>query len=1035
MSVALGKLSEIISDNETKGKNTLIFCEDRLTLAAERAVCAAVGGTFSVSVYTFARFLSSERGKRADVLTSQGSAMAIRRIIEENKDKLKLFGKLSASAAAGAVYDTIALLYSCKISAEEVARASAAGILESKLHDVALIYSAYNDYLAESGKTDRNAYLGELPQVIENSEKIRASEVIFLGFQSFTRSALDCVRAAFGAARGVYGLFIGGKEEIYVNEARASFEAAAEEYGGAEFEPVESTLIPEADILRKSLFDAESFYKEPLKCGNVHVFEAADEEEELEFIAASIKKHVLDGGERYAKISVMLPDVAGAERDLRRVFSQYRIPYYADRRYALSEHSICAFILNYLNCATSNCAFKDCDKVVSSPMFPAEREDKDMFRNYALRLANFRGGVKREPKEEILDALSFNYEAVQRVRKIFLRGLSFLPAKGNACALADGIRNLLEDFKIKDKLAELSENLKDSLPSAAEFSARVYDAVLSVLSEAESITGGAVLPVKEYIKILKSGFGALEISLIPPKSDAVFVGDIAATANTGSNIVFAARLTDAVPGASADTALLSDREITALKKADLDISPRIRQVNMRRRELTALNICAFRKQLYLTYPVRLSGEECGVSEIVSYAAAAFRTPSGGTVKPLDIKRLERSERAVPYYCSELIPALKKLNSDARSETLSAIYEVLKKNGFACDADLALKAPDKRTLSDGKALFVSYNSVSPTALETYFSCPYRNFIQQGLKLQEREEGSMRPVDTGNFIHKVLQTLAPELASLPDGEAVAIRAENIALDLLKTKEYASLSDSKSGEYTATELVAEAGKVSLGMYEQLCNSNFKVDKTECKCEIALDRDIRLFGRIDRVDSCGDMVRIIDYKTGTVDASATKYYMGLKLQLPLYLLAASGARRAVGAYYFPASVEYSDKADGVFRLQGFMDGSNEVVSNSDTTLLPDKKSAYFDAYLGGKSRSDRTMETDVFSDFLKYSALIARQGAREMIDGNITPSPAEEACKYCKAGGSCGFAVGIDGEERSSRSVKCGEIAHIVRKERGDE
>ena len=242
LSSALEKLKEIIVKNERDGKKTVVFCEDRLTLAAERTVCAAVGGTFSVSVYTFARFLSSRRGKRGDVLSSQGSAMAIRRIIEENKDKLKLFGKFSASAAAGAVYDTIALLYSSKISAEDVGKAAAQGLLESKLHDISVIYTEYENYLKASGKTDRNAYLGELPEVINSSADIAESEVIFLGFQSFTRSVLDCVRAVFSRARSVYGLFIGGKEDLYVNEGAAAFEGAAESFGGAVYEYAPSTL-------------------------------------------------------------------------------------------------------------------------------------------------------------------------------------------------------------------------------------------------------------------------------------------------------------------------------------------------------------------------------------------------------------------------------------------------------------------------------------------------------------------------------------------------------------------------------------------------------------------------------------------------------------------------------------------------------------------------------------------------------------------------------------------------------------------------
>ena len=179
--------------------------------------------------------------------------------------------------------------------------------------------------------------------------------------------------------------------------------------------------------------------------------------------------------------------------------------------------------------------------------------------------------------------------------------------------------------------------------------------------------------------------------------------------------------------------------------------------------------------------------------------------------------------------------------------------------------------------------------------------------------------------------------------------------------------------------------------------------------------------------MDTFGDMVRIIDYKTGNVDSSPSKYYTGVKLQLPLYLSAASGNGRAVGAYYFPASVEYKSKPDGVFRLQGYMDGSDEVVSASDKNVKPKEKSEYFDAYLSGK-KLDCAMDSETFADFLNYSYLLAGQGVKEMAEGNIAPSPAEDACKYCRMGGSCDFSCGADGEERKARSVKCADIAKIA-------
>lgn len=1028
---ALEKLKEIVAQNEKRGQKTVIFCEDRLSLAAERTVCAAVGGSFLTSVFTFARFLASEKGKNPNLLSSQGSAMAVRKIIEENKDKLKLFKKLSASAAAQSVYDTIALLYSSRITAEQTALAAQrGGILGGKLHDIAVIYSAYEQYLKESGKEDRNGYLATLGQVIEESAKIKGNAVVFLGFQALTTSAAESARSAFVSAADVYGIFVGGAEDLYVNEALSKFTFVAKEFGGAEVVSVDTSLNSEGEILRRHIFNPESFYAEPVPSACVHLIEASDGQDELEFIAARIKKHVEEDGERYAKISVMMPDLDGGVRALSRVFSAYKIPFYADKRFSLSEHPLCSFIINYLLCALSGCRPQDVDGVISSPYFPVARDKKDIFRNYALRLANWRGGIKRQPADDIFESFKFDKNAVEEVRKTFLDGLSKIDKKRVKSSICGGLRELLDLFKVQKRLEEIAESFKDTKPMEAQFCLRAFDSVNAVIDEAESLSGE--VPLSGFIKILKSGFSAMKISLIPPKADAVFVGDISATANTGSNIVFAARLTSDVPASSADTALLTDRDIAMLEEIDLDISPKIGQVNARRRETCALNICAFRKHLYLSYPANMDGEECGASEIIAYASAIFLAPSGSKLVPVTTDKIERSLKAAPYYCSEPLPAIKRLLKYKDSYEASSIYEVLKNHNLSGAAERGLKRRVFKPISCGKRLYLNYGSLSPTALESYFSCPYLGFMRQGLKVKEREEGCVRPIDTGNFIHAVLQDVAAEIASIDSDEKLRERAGEIARLKLEKPPYSSLTQTKSGQYTADALIGEAVEVSSGMYEQLTGSHFRVLAAESKCEIELTDGIKLYGRIDRVDESGDMVRIIDYKTGTVDASAPHYYTGLKLQLPLYLSAVSNGRRAAGAYYFPAAVEYTDKKDGVFRLQGFMDGSEEVVRASDSEVAEGKKSKFVNANLNGKLL-EGTLAKEDFADFIAYSRLVAGGGAREFLSGNIKPSPAEGTCTYCPMGGSCGFALGKNGEERKSPSIKCKTIAEIVRGEEG--
>ena len=89
-----------------RGGRAILFCEDRLTLEAERAV-AAGGAVFGVTVTSFARFLGEKEGKK--VLSKQGSVMVVGAIAAKNKDKLRCFGRNPAGCAVR-LYETIAQL-------------------------------------------------------------------------------------------------------------------------------------------------------------------------------------------------------------------------------------------------------------------------------------------------------------------------------------------------------------------------------------------------------------------------------------------------------------------------------------------------------------------------------------------------------------------------------------------------------------------------------------------------------------------------------------------------------------------------------------------------------------------------------------------------------------------------------------------------------------------------------------------------------------------------------------------------------------
>jgi ATP-dependent helicase/DNAse subunit B len=153
---------------EQSGKQNVIFCEDRLTLIAERALLKRMGGTFDTSVSTFARFLKSE--ERA--ISKQGSVMAVGEVMTrlQREGALQCFTTtFGVGNNARCIYETLAQMSASEVT-PEVLRQSLALLpedsLKRKISDLALIFEGYTAFLEEKGFLDESKYLTLLPQRI-----------------------------------------------------------------------------------------------------------------------------------------------------------------------------------------------------------------------------------------------------------------------------------------------------------------------------------------------------------------------------------------------------------------------------------------------------------------------------------------------------------------------------------------------------------------------------------------------------------------------------------------------------------------------------------------------------------------------------------------------------------------------------------------------------------------------------------------------------------------------------------------------------
>ncbi len=1104
-SAEMKQLGEIAHFNEREGRETLIFCEDSLTLEAEKAICEKMGGTFYADVTTYAKYLLRYEDE-SDVLSAQGSAMVLRKIIDENRDKMKLFKNLAGVDAVDSVYETISRFYASGIKPKDIQAAierngnvAESDVLGKKMEDLCLIFSEYEKYLSENGKKDRAGHLNDLPDILRGDADLGDKDVVFFGYREFSKTGERILRAAMESAGNVYGIFCGGGEKFYSNVACDLFDEAAresgEEYIVSDLGDEESvgTISLQADHLRKIIFNPSKRHGEERidSEGRIIAYEAADAEEEMEYIAAEIKKSMYSGNcRRYQDIAVLIPDVADAQREVKKVFSRHKIPCYVDVKHPLVSHPLYAFVQNFILCAYYGASPSYVDDIVSSPYFPEEKEgDKIAFRNYMAKYGKYKGAVKRECDKELCSRCGIDAEAAERVRVAFADALKIFEDKksddmGKAAYEATKTLFSSDKFDIEGKSDDIYSRFKEDYFEEAEFARRAPKAILEVMEEAADLFDGR--DKSEYLKVLKSGMNSKRLSLTPAKLDAVFVSDVSATLCMDKRVVFAARMTDAVPAAAQDTKFISDKDIEKLgsEKGEwrLNLGPKTAQGNRIKRETVALNVCSTESLLYLGYSSRTDGDEHERSEVFEYVDCAFlwsdeKNPDETSDKMKIEKVSNLKKRDEIYYCTEFVPALmwaakNTKDGDARRRTVMERLE--KTHGEDLErmkagehmSDEKGKGSGHERTKFGKELFYSYgdkNAFAPTTLEKFFKCPYLNFVEKGLGASGSASDDTTALDIGNFVHETMSALSREYVKgggRSDGNRLAAeenfvkRAEELAREKLCDAPYNALLFTKKGEYDAKRLVEETKAIAKEVLAQIECSKFDIEAAEAVCELDVgeegsDERYTIKGRVDRVDRTserdGDMVRVIDYKTGSKTASAREYYMGENLQLPLYLLAEtkrdgeSEESQPIGAFYFPARIEYSSEEKGM-ALTGFAEGTEEAVEALDETLQPGEKSKHVNVTRPKKPGAERngasSMKKGVMKEFLEYGKLLAASGIDEMTGGYIEPSPIENACVYCNLKGCCGFETTRGGAERSmNRKITVDVVVRSAEKAMGVE
>ena len=190
------------------------------------------------------------------------------------------------------------------------------------------------------------------------------------------------------------------------------------------------------------------------------------------------------------------------------------------------------------------------------------------------------------------------------------------------------------------------------------------------------------------------------------------------------------------------------------------------------------------------------------------------------------------------------------------------------------------------------------TLSPTALETYASCPYRYYLRHVLRIGAVTEPgtalAMSPLDRGSMVHRILERWI-QTALADDREWADFLQDNERLEAIAESEFEREQNGGLSGLPATWSIVQAEiradlRELVRIERQRAANGYRPRAAELAIEdvpirVGDGTTLRFRGQIDRVDEGPDGLIAVDYKTGRASREASEYRSGAALQLPVYL------------------------------------------------------------------------------------------------------------------------------------------------------
>ena len=1047
---------------------TYIITPEQFSFTAEKKLLETIveGAITKVEVLSFERMayrvIQETMGEDLKNIDKSGKSMVVLSILEEAQKELNFLGKNLENIDI--VLTQITEFKKHGITLEmlkEKLDKTKDTYLKLKIKDMYTIYSMFEKRI-EGNYIDENDLLNILASNIEKSHLFDNCVFFIDEFAGFTKQEYAVIQSLDKIAKDIYitvctddlrvikspeaDIFYDNKQTIQTLKNLAEIKNEIHLTNSFRFRN------EELKHLEKNIFDIPyTIYQKEVK--NIKLTIAKNQYEEIENVAKEISVLIRQENYRYRDIAVITKNIEEYSSLCKAIFNEYEIPVFIDEKKDITSDSLIKYTLAVLDIFAKNWSYESVFNYLKSGIVKIERLYE--LENYCIKW-NIKGSKWYDKPWNFEEKDNFILE-----QKEIISPLLEFRKRLNSKNTADKLSEELYNFILKNVDEEIN--------------IEAYNAIIEVIDEMSYIFKDVKMSFDTYAKLLKTGIQNKEIGQIPQTQDKVTVGDVNRSKTHKVKAIFIIGVNDGVfPSVAQSEGFFNDKDRENLKADGIELAKGTIEKMYEENFNIYKAFSTAEEKIYISYPASdVDDKALRKSTMISKLKRIF--------PKLEEKTVENSKEEIYTKAVTFSELLSNINN-MHGKWYEVFYWYKNNKEWANKLDKALEGlkytniPEKINKENVQKLYGNTLHTTVSRLEQYKSCEFSYYLKYGLKLSDKEKMDIKPVDTGSFMHDVVDTFFKEnenVKEISDEDLKRILNKIIEEKLLLPRNYI---------FTATakykSLVTRLKKVIFYsmkyILQSLKNSNFDVLKTELEfgnmdyppIEMTLDngKKVSITGKIDRIDIAkapnGKYIRIIDYKSSTMDIELNKVIAGLQLQLLTYVDAITQKEKAqpAGALYFSliepkladakkemTKEEIEEIIKKNYKMNGIILADVNVIKMMDTNLTQGKSDIIPVELNENREinyKNSKTVTKEEFENLQKYTIRLIKQISKEILDGNIdikpyyTVSGRKTPCNYCEYKSICQFNPKMKGNNynyigNKNRQEILDEIANRIKGE----